>query len=95
MYVEDLEKGIPFHLQTVGETGEGGEGEVWRQLRQLQMENDQLRTSLEGGVEGEGKGEKVQEQMACILRVIDNGVQSGQLKVGAAVDTALEISVSV
>ena len=63
-----------------GGEGEGGEGEVWSQLRQLQMENDQLRASLGG----EGERERVHEQMACILRVIDNGVQTGNLKVQTA-----------
>ena len=66
---------------------------MWSRLRQLQTENDQLRASMEGGGEGggggEGERERVQEQMSCILRVIDDGVQSGQLKVGTATTAAL------
>ena len=63
----------------IGEGGEGAGGEVWSQLQQLQTENEQLRASLEG--EGEGERERVQEEMSCILRVLENGVKSGELKV--------------
>ena len=49
---------------------------MWIQLRQLQRENEQLRAQA-----AEGEGERVQEQVTCILRVIDDGVKTGQLKV--------------
>ena len=65
-----------MNSQVVG--GEGEDKEVWSQLQQLQTENEQLRTSLEK----EGGKEKVQEQMTCILHVIDNAVKTGHLKVG-------------
>ena len=55
-----------------GEVGEEGERELW-------AEDEQLRGNLEG--EGEREREKVQEQMSCILRVIDDGMKTGQMKV--------------